>query len=153
MNDLILAKQKFVIAADHGGFALKEHILKSFREKNITHVQDLGVFSDERADFPNQANQLATIIKDGSAQWGILICGTGIGMSIAANRHPGIYCAVCHDVTTARLTREHNNANVLAIGGRLIGLTLAADIIETFMQTPFIGGRYQDRIGMIDPFC
>ena len=152
MTDIkTLAGQHFVIACDHGGFALKEHVLGYFAAQNITGFTDLGVFSTDSAHFPQQADKAVTAIKNGEAIWAILICGTGIGMSIAANRHAGIYCALCHDVTTARLSREHNNANILAIGGRLIGPTLAEDMIQTFMATPFLAGRYQDRIGMIDP--
>lgn len=145
-----LSGQPFVIACDHGGFALKEHILTVLKARNFTHITDLGVYSADSAHFPHQADKAVKAIQTGDAQWAILVCGTGIGMSIAANRHNGIYCALCHDTTTARLAREHNNANILAIGGRLIGPSVAEDIVDTFLNTPFLGGRYQDRIGMID---
>ena len=151
MDTQIFAGQHFVIAADHGGFALKEHLIGYFNSKNITSYTDIGVFSADKADFPAQAADVVRAIHNKDAVWGILICGAGLGMTIAANRHKGIYCTPCHDTTTARLARQHNNANVLALGGRLLGPTLAEDIVEIFMNTAFLGGHYQDRVNMIDP--
>jgi ribose 5-phosphate isomerase B len=150
-ENTIYLNQPFIIAADHGGFALKQQLIDYLVGQNISNFKDLGVFTQEAVHFPDYAEHMVKAIEDGQGVWGILICGTGIGMSIAANRHSGIYCALCHDTTTARLAREHNNANILALGGRLIGPTLAGDIVHTFMTTPFAGGRYQDRISMIDP--
>lgn len=147
----ILSGQNFVIACDHGGFTLKEHLVGYLKAQKITQFTDLGVFSADSAHFPQQADKAVKAIQSGDAAWGILICGTGIGMSIAANRYKNIYGALCHDVTTARLAREHNNANILALGGRTTGPTLAEDILQAFLNTAFLGGRYQDRIGMIDP--
>ncbi|HEY1096108.1 MAG TPA: ribose 5-phosphate isomerase B [Alphaproteobacteria bacterium] len=148
-----LLNQSFAIAADHGGFGLKQHLLDYLKSKNISNFIDLGTDSDKSVHFPDYAGKMVETIKSGKAQWGILICGTGLGMSIAANRHAGIYAALCHDTTTARLARQHNNANILAMGGRILGPTVAEDIVETFLHTAFLGDRYQDRIGMIDPGC
>ena len=148
-----LLNQPFVIASDHGGYALKQHLLAVLAQKKISHFKDLGSFNDAMVNFPDYAGQVAKAIQNGDAAWGILICGTGIGMSIAANRHKGIYAAPCHDVTTTRLVRQHNNANILTLGGRMIGLILAEEILETFMNTAFLGGRYEDRIGMIESAC
>jgi ribose 5-phosphate isomerase B len=145
-----LLNQTFAIAADHGGYALKQHLLSYFAAQNINSVIDLGVYSDDKADFPHLATKMASALETGQAKWGILICGTGIGVSIAANRHAHIYAALCHDVTTARLARQHNDANILALGGRILGPTLAEDIVETFMRTEFLDGHYAKRMCMID---
>lgn len=147
---LTLVNQTFAIAADHGGFALKQHLLDYFAEKDITSYIDLGVYNTDKTDFPNLATKMVHTLETKQARWGILICGTGIGVSIAANRHPNIYAALCHDVTTARLARQHNNANILALGGRILGTSLAEDIVETFRQTPFLEGHYAKRMCMID---
>lgn len=146
-----LFDQPFVIAADHGGIELKDHLVRYVHGKSMTRYKDLGVFTTDMVNFPDQVAKVVQAIHSGYAVWGILVCGTGIGMSIAANRHKGIYCTPCHDVTTAKFARQHNMANLLALGGRITGPVLAEDILETFMHTAFIGGRYKERIGMIDP--
>ena len=146
-----LAGQRFIIAADHGGVALKDHLIGYFKTKNITNFTDIGVFSTELANFPDQVTKVVAAIKAGEVRWGILICGTGVGMSIAANRHRSIFSVPCHDITTAHFAREHNNANILALGGRVTGPILAEEIFETFANATFIGGRYQHRIDLIDP--
>jgi ribose 5-phosphate isomerase B len=145
-----LLNQTFAIAADHGGFALKQHLLEYFSAKNIAPVIDLGIYNADKADFPHLASKMVSTLETGQAKWGILICGTGIGVSIAANRHANIYAALCHDVTTARLARQHNNANILALGGRILGPSLAEDIVEEFMRTEFLDGHYTKRMCMID---
>lgn len=145
-----LLNQTFAIAADHGGYALKQHLLAYFAEHHITNAIDLGIYSADKADFPHLATKMAHTLETGQAKWGILICGTGIGVSIAANRHPNIYAALCHDVTTARLARQHNNANILALGGRILGPNLAEDIVDAFMRTAFLDGHYAKRMCMID---
>ena len=131
------------IACDHGGFALKEALKVALPEVKWL---DLGTDSAESVDYPDFANKLAGAIKDGKAARGILICGSGIGISIAANRHAHIRCALVHDVTGARLCRQHNDANVLALGGRMIGEAVAKECVEAFLSTAFDGGRHQKRI-------
>jgi ribose 5-phosphate isomerase B len=131
------------IACDHGGFALKEALKVALPEVKWL---DLGTDSAESVDYPDFANKLAGAIKGGKAARGILICGSGIGISIAANRHAHIRCALVHDVTGARLCRQHNDANVLALGGRMIGEAVAKECVEAFLSTAFDGGRHQKRI-------
>jgi ribose 5-phosphate isomerase B len=131
------------IACDHGGFALKEALKVALAGVNWL---DLGTDSAESVDYPDFANKLAGAIEDGKAARGILICGSGVGISIAANRHAHIRCALVHDVTGARLCRQHNDANVLALGGRMIGEAVAKECVEAFLSTAFEGGRHQKRI-------
>ena len=136
------------IAADHGGFDLKASLVPVLQDLGVT-VLDLGTASREAVDYPDFADTLAAALTAGQAQRGILVCGTGIGMSIAANRHPGIRAALCHDGLTARLARQHNDANVLVLGGRLIGIETAKDCLTTFLNTPFEGGRHARRVAKI----
>jgi ribose 5-phosphate isomerase B len=136
------------IAADHGGFDLKEILVPVLQAAGIA-VLDLGTTSREAVDYPDIAETLAAALAAGRAQRGILICGTGIGISIAANRHPGIRAALCHDALTARLARQHNDANVLALGGRVIGVETAKDCLMTFLDTPFEGGRHARRVAKL----
>jgi ribose 5-phosphate isomerase B len=132
------------IACDHGGFALKEALKAALPD--VTWL-DLGTDSAASVDYPDFAARLADAIKSRKAGRGILICGSGIGMSIAANRHPHIRCALVHDVTGARLCRQHNDANVMALGGRMIGDALAQECVEMFLGTAFEGGgRHQRRV-------
>ncbi len=132
------------IACDHGGYDLKEIIKKHYAGQY--DFLDLGTNSPDSVDYPEYGQACAKAVKEGKAKRGIIICGTGIGISIAANRYPEIRAANCTDVTMARLTREHNDANILALGARLIGLEVAFDIIDTFMNTQFEGGRHALRI-------
>ena len=131
------------IACDHGGFALKQALKVALPELKWL---DLGTDSAESVDYPDFGNKLANAIRDGKAARGILICGSGVGISIAANRHAHIRCALVHDVTGARLCRQHNDANVLALGGRMIGEAVAKECVEAFLSTAFDGGRHQKRI-------
>jgi ribose 5-phosphate isomerase B len=131
------------IACDHGGFALKEALKVAL--PGVTWL-DLGTDSAESVDYPDFGNKLADAIRGGKAARGILICGSGVGISIAANRHAHIRCALVHDVTGARLCRQHNDANVLALGGRMIGEAVAKECVEAFLSTAFEGGRHQKRI-------
>jgi ribose 5-phosphate isomerase B len=131
------------IACDHGGFALKEALKVALPDVKWL---DLGTDSAESVDYTDFANKLANALRDGKAGRGILICGSGIGISIAANRHAHVRCALVHDVTGARLCRQHNDANVLALGGRMIGETVAKECVEAFLSTAFEGGRHQRRI-------
>jgi ribose 5-phosphate isomerase B len=142
MSDIV------AIAADHGGFDLKESLVPILREAGLT-VLDLGTTSRESVDYPEFADALAAALNAGRARRGVLICGTGIGISIAANRHPGIRAALCHDGLTARLARQHNDANVLVLGGRVIGIETAKDCLTTFLDTPFEGGRHARRVAKL----
>jgi ribose 5-phosphate isomerase B len=142
MSDIV------AIAADHGGFDLKSALVPVLRELGAT-VLDLGTTSRESVDYPEFADALAAAIIDGRAGRGVLICGTGIGMSIAANRHPGIRAALCHDGLTARLARQHNDANVLALGGRVTGIETARDCLTNFLNTTFEGGRHARRVAKL----
>lgn len=136
--------EKLAIACDHGGYVLKEAIKAHFAD-NIEFI-DLGAHSTDSVDYPEYGQAVAKAIIDGDVTRGILICGTGIGISIAANRFSEIRAALCMDVTMARLTRRHNDANVLALGARIIGEEVAFDIVDTFLTTEFDGGRHLNRI-------
>lgn len=140
---------KIAIASDHGGFELKENIKKYLEERNI-EVMDLGTHSEESVDYPVYGKACGEAVANGEADRGIVCCGTGIGISIAANKVKGVRCALCTDVTMAQLTRKHNNANVLALGGRTTGLQTALDITAAWLDTEFEGGRHQRRIDMLD---
>lgn len=140
--------ETIALAADHAGYALKEKLKEVLVERGLD-ILDLGTYSAEPADYPDQANAVAAAIAEGRAQRGVLVCGTGIGIAIAANRHRHIRAALCHDVTTARLAREHNDANVLALGGRIVGEATARDCLATFLDTPFAGGRHARRVAKL----
>jgi len=136
------------VAADHGGYELKTVLLPELRALGFD-VLDLGTNSLESVDYPDFAERVAQAIEAGKASFGVLICGTGIGMSIAANRHRKIRAALCHDVTTARLARQHNDANVITMGGRVLGTETAKDCLKTFFSTSFEGGRHARRIAKL----
>ena len=136
------------VAADHGGYELKSVLLPELRALGFD-VLDLGTNSLESVDYPDFAERVAQAIEAGKASFGVLICGTGIGMSIAANRHPAIRCALVHDVTSARLSRAHGDANVLALGARMIGQTVALDCLHAFIATGFDGGRHAPRVAKL----
>ncbi len=140
-----MSSETIVIAADHGGFELKSALVGILR-KNGLDVLDLGTGDDASVDYPDYAAMVVEAIFDGRVGRGILICGSGIGMSIAANRHSGIRAALVHDVESARLCRQHNDANVLVMGGRLIDDETAIACLDAFLVTPFEGGRHQRRI-------
>jgi len=133
------------IACDHGALALKTHIVEYLENKGYA-ILDLGVNSLESVDYPDYGYKLAQAIKSGQVTRGILMCGSGIGISIAANRFPEIRAALVHDVTCSRLTREHNDANVIVFGGRMIGPDLCQECVDTFLTTDFEGGRHQARV-------
>ncbi len=133
------------IASDHAGFDTKEFV-KSYLSNFEFDVVDLGAYSkDMSVDYPDFADKMAENINS-DFKFGILICGTGIGISIAANRHPHIRCALCHDATTAKLAREHNDANVLCFGGRIVGTSIIQDMVKVFFTTEFAGGRHEKRV-------
>ncbi len=137
------------IGADHGGFALKEY-LKPFIADLGHNLTDVGCFSEDSVDYPEQAKAVTGLVKEGKADRGILICGTGIGMSIAANRVSGIRAALCHELFTAKMSRLHNDANILCMGGRVIGPGLALEMVKLWLTTPFEGGRHTRRLNLID---
>jgi ribose 5-phosphate isomerase B len=139
---------KLLIASDHGGYSLKEH-LKSYFKKQNYEFEDLGTHNEESVDYPIYASRVAKRVPNEENTFGILICGTGIGISIAANKHKGIRAALVDSVTMARLSREHNNANILCMGGRTTGVLIAEEIIDVFINTKFEGGRHQNRIDLI----
>jgi len=133
------------IASDHGGYKTKEAISEWLLDQGH-NVRDWGCDSEESCDYPDFANDLCELVADGGANFGILICGTGIGMSMAANRNPKIRAGLCKDVDTAMLTRAHNNANVLCLGARVTDPANINDIVSAFLYTEFEGGRHQTRI-------
>ncbi|SMF21322.1 ribose 5-phosphate isomerase B [Tistlia consotensis] len=133
------------VASDHAGFALKTLLADELRALGY-QVLDLGTDSGESVDYPDFGRALAETIAAGRAERGLVVCGTGIGISIAANRNPAVRAALCHDTTSARLCREHNDANVLALGARLIGDEVAKDCLRVFLGTAFAGGRHQRRV-------
>ena len=137
------------LGADHGGLALKTRIAAVLTGAGHT-VHDFGTSGPESVDYPDFAHAVCAAITAGRAEFGVLVCGTGIGMSITANRYPSIRCGLAHDITTARLTRAHNNANVLAIGARVIGEEVALDILHAFLETPYEGGRHDRRIAKLN---
>lgn len=141
---------KIAIGSDHGGIHLKEHIKKYLQEKGI-EVVDHGTFSEESCDYPDFAAKVCGDITSGAsgAERGILICGTGIGISIAANKCKGIRAALCADVFSAKMSREHNNANILCMGERTTGPGLAEMITDTWLMTEFAGGRHERRVNKI----
>lgn len=124
------------IASDHGGYRLKAELLPLLRDRKSLVVEDLGTSSDESVDYPDFAHELAKAILAGKYERGILVCGTGVGMAIAANRHEGIRCVNCSDVYTAKLSRQHNDSNILAIGERVLGKGLAWDIVTAWLDEP-----------------
>ena len=136
------------IASDHGGFALKQEIMAHLKETGVAYA-DLGTYSEESVDYPVYAAKLGKAVAAGEYERGILICGTGIGISIAANKIDGIRCALCSDCYSAEMSRRHNNANVLAMGGRTLGVELAKKITDTFLHTDFEGGRHERRVNLI----
>lgn len=138
------------IGCDHGGFELKQEIL-AFLDKKEIEYKDFGCYDTASVDYPEYARKVAYAILDGTCDKGILICGTGIGISIAANKIPGIRAALCTDCFCAQATREHNDANILALGGRVVGPGLATKIVETFLETPFSNDeRHIRRINLIE---
>lgn len=139
-----------IIGSDHAGFDLKE-VCRAFLEGLAEYrVQDVGVFSRDSSDYPDIAHKVSRAVSTGEFSRGILICATGLGMSIVANRHKGVRAVLCHNLYTARLSRAHNDANLLCMGGRVIGVGIALEMVELFLKTPFEGGRHQRRIDLIE---
>jgi len=135
------------IASDHGGYVLKQELMAHLEEQGIEY-KDLGTYTQERCDYPVYAEALARAVAAGAYARGVLVCGTGIGMSIAANKVKGARCALCGDCYSAEMSRAHNNANILALGGRVSGPELAKKILDIFLTTEFLGGRHALRVAM-----
>ena len=141
---------RIAITSDHAGIEIKK--LLSGHAKSLGHeVTDLGPYTPDSVDYPDFAHLVANSISKGETEWGVLICGTGIGMCMAANRHKGVRAALCHDAFTAEMARTHNDANVLCLGARVTGPGVALQILEIFLATPFAGDRHQRRVAKIEP--
>ena len=136
------------IGCDHGGYEIKNAVIDYLKEKGIEY-NDFGCFGTESVDYPRYAYAVASAVADGKAELGIICCGTGIGVSMAANKVNGIRAAVCSDEFCAEMTRRHNNANVLCMGGRVIDCEKAVKLADIFLNTPFEGGRHENRVRMI----
>ncbi|SHH50947.1 ribose 5-phosphate isomerase B [Clostridium grantii] len=139
---------KVALGSDHGGYSLKVEIIKHLESKNI-EFKDFGTYTEESCDYPDYAEKVAVEVSNKNYDFGILICGTGIGISISANKVPGIRAALCHDTFSAHATREHNDANILAMGERVVGPGLAIDIVDTFLNSQFEGDRHARRVNKI----
>ena len=142
---------KIAVCSDHGGYELKQKLIP-FIQKMGHEVKDLGCFSESSVDYPDFAFPMAEAVAAGEYERGVAVCGTGIGVSICCNKVKGIRCALCGDVLSAELTRRHNDSNVLAMGGRIIGLETAKAITKVWLETGFEGGRHLNRIGKISHF-
>jgi len=139
---------RIALGSDHGGLGLKKEIIKHLKSENI-EITDFGTHTEDSCDYPDYALKVAEEVVAGNFELGILVCGTGIGVSICANKVPGIRAALCGDTFSAHATREHNNANILTLGERTIGTGLAIDIVDTFINAKFLGERHQRRIDKI----
>ena len=140
---------KIAVAADHGGYKLKEKVKEHLLERGI-EVEDLGTHSEESVDYPIYGKLCGEAVASGQADLGVVVCGTGIGISIAANKVHGIRCGLCTSVEMAHLTKQQNNANILALGGRTTGEELAMEIVDEWLDTQYEGGRHQRRVEMLD---
>ncbi len=144
-----MENKKIVIGCDHAGFVLKQKVVEHLTSRGF-EVMDVGTHSAESCNYVDFAHAVCETVTDGKADLGILVCGTGIGMSIAANKHAGIRAAVCENTFSARMTRMHNDANVLCMGERVIGYGLACDMVDLFVDTEFLGGRHQVRVDALN---
>jgi ribose 5-phosphate isomerase B len=138
-----------IIGCDHAAFLLKEKVVEFLQARGI-QVKDVGTFSEASVDYPDYGAEVALGVSSGAYQRGILICGTGIGMSMVANRYANVRAALCNDLFAAKLSRQHNDANILVMGGRVIGDILALEIVTTWLDTPYEGGRHQQRLDKFD---
>lgn len=143
-----MAGATIAVASDHAGFDLKEILKRDLQDAGYA-VLDLGTNSTASVDYPDFGQAMGEAISTGKVEKGVIVCGTGIGISIAANRNPKVRAALVHDVTAARLTREHNDANVVAFGARLIGVEVAREALKVFLKTPFEGGRHTGRVAKL----
>lgn len=140
---------KIGLGSDHGGFALKEEVKKHLENKGI-EVVDYGTYSTESVDYPDFGEKVAREVVAGNVDRGIVVCGTGIGISIAANKVKGARCALCSDTYSARMSREHNDANLLGLGGRVLGVDLAKEIVDSYISGEFQGDRHERRVNKIN---
>ncbi len=140
---------KVIIGSDHAGYQMKEKVIAHLRQRGV-EVEDVGTHGEESVDYTDFGKKVASKVSDASFDRGILICGTGLGMSMVANRFRGVRAALANDLFSAIMSRRHNDSNVLAMGGRLIGDTLALQLVDTWLDTPFEGGRHQRRLEKID---
>jgi ribose 5-phosphate isomerase B len=141
---------KIILGSDHAGFGLKEACKRFLENSGVHQVHDAGVISRESSDYPKTAHKVAQAVSRGEYDRGVLICGSGLGMSMTANRHRGVRAALCHNLYSARLSRLHNDANILAMGERVLGEGLALEILDVFLNTEFEGDRHKRRIDQID---
>ncbi len=139
-----------IIGSDHAGFDLKERIKVFLFEKNKFSVKDIGAFNHDPIDYPIIAHEVAKNVSEKKFSRGILICGSGIGMSIVANKHRNVRAALCHNLYTVKLSRKHNDANILALGGRVLGVGLALEMVDLFLHTELEGGRHKRRLDKIE---
>jgi ribose 5-phosphate isomerase B len=140
---------RIVVAADHVGFPLKEKVLDYLKSRGV-EVEDYGTSNVERVDYPDYAEKVAAQVAAKQADYGVLVCGAGIGMMLAANKVPGVRAVAVNDTISARLAREHNDANILALGARMIDAAAMRQILDTWLTTPFAGGRHERRLQKID---
>jgi len=146
---MIENKTPIIIGSDHAAFPLKE-VLKKFIADQGIKIQDAGTFSQSSVNYPEYGIKVAKAVSEGEFKRGVLLCGTGLGMSMVANRFPHVRAALCNDLFSAKMSREHNDSNILVLGGRLIGETLAIELVKTWLETPFTGGRHQTRLDQFD---
>jgi ribose 5-phosphate isomerase B len=142
-------KEIVAFAADHAGYALKQELMRLLPTLGEYAALDLGTDSEAAAEYPEFGRAAAEAVHSGQARFGVAICGSGVGISIAANRHAGIRAALCHDADSARLARRHNDANILALGARRTSVTVAEECLRAFLSTPFEGGRHARRVEML----
>jgi len=140
---------KIIIGSDHAGYPMKEKVTAHLRERGV-QVEDIGTYSEQAVDYTDFGKKVARRVSDGTFDRGILICGTGLGMSMVANRFRGVRAALTNDLFSAIMSRRHNDSNIMAMGGRLIGDTLAFQLVDTWLETPFEGGRHQRRLEKMD---
>ena len=143
-----MSGKPIAVASDHAGYELKAALAEALVAMGY-EIVDLGTDGPDSVDYPDFAKVMIRAIVEGRVERGVLVCGTGVGISIAANRHPGIRAALCHNETTARLAREHNDANVLALGARIVGVEVAKDCLKAFLTTEFAGGRHAKRVAKL----
>jgi ribose 5-phosphate isomerase B len=145
-----MAGEVIGVGCDHAGLELKRALVAELERRGL-QVRDFGTHSGDSCDYPDFAHALAQAIERGEVARGLLVCGTGVGMAISANRHPGVRAVVCSETFSARMAREHNDANVLCLGARVIGAGLATDVLEAFLSASFAGGRHAGRVAKINP--
>ena len=144
-----MSEEAVVIGCDHAAYEMKEK-LKAYLTRRGVPVEDAGTYGTESVDYPDYGRKVARLVSEGGFPRGILLCGTGLGMSMVANRFPGVRAALCHDLFAAIMSRKHNDANILVLGGRVTGETLAEEIVRVWLETPFEGGRHQHRLELFE---